>query len=111
MSENAELLQTILKKDNLGICLNMASKVVDLKSKQIAEELMITIAYVSAIFKGVRIPSVRILWRFLNLIKLTEEQFVEIVDYYNECDNEYKYVYTMRKTANIIVDNIEKGLF
>ena len=71
MKENSELLQTICKKENIGICLEIACKIVNLKTKQIAEELMVTPAYVTAIFLGARKPSVRVMRDFLRILKIT----------------------------------------
>ena len=107
MKENSELLQTICKKENIGIFLEIACKIVNLKTKQIAEELMVTPAYVTAIFLGARKPSVRVMRDFLRILKITKEQFIGIVDFYNESNSHYKYIYTMAKVANIIIDNIE----
>ena len=101
-----EKLDFIREMENLGIVVQIAMTSRNFTAKDFAEEIGVTPATIHNIIQNSRKPSARLLRDMLKSLGLTAEQFIEIINYYNNYQGEYKYTYTLYKTVKIVVENM-----
>ena len=76
-------LQELREKSNVGECIRIIMIAKDVKTTNLASELRVTVSYVSAITKNIKVPSVRLLDDLLKYFDISFKQFSYLVDYYN----------------------------
>lgn len=102
-----EKLDFIREMENLGIVIQIAMTSRNLTAKTLAEKVKVTPATIHSIVKGTRKPSVRLLRDILKCFNLTAQQFIEIINYYNYYQGEWKYTYTLYETVKRVVENFK----
>lgn len=102
-----EKLDIIREMENLGIVVQIAMTSRNLTAKDFAEEVRVTPATIHSIIQHTRKPSARLLRDMLKCLSLTANQFIEIINYYNNYQGEWKYTYTLYETVKRVVENAE----
>ena len=104
-----EKLDLIRDMGNLGIVMEIAMTSRNLDTKVFAEKVKVTPAAISNIIHDVRKPSVRLLRDMLKCLGLTATQFIEIINYYNNYQGEWRYTYTLYETVKRVVENLKSA--
>ena len=107
MHSDKEKLELIRKSEYLGVCVQIAMNSRNLTGKNFAEQVEVTPSLIHAIINNTRKPSWRLLRDMLKCFGLTTDQFIEIIDYYEHYEGEYRYTHTLYKTVKIVVGNLE----
>lgn len=102
-----EKLDFIREMENLGVVVQIAMTSRNLIARVFAEKVKVTPAMIHSIIKGTKKPSARLLRDMLKCLGLTADQFIEIINYYNNYEGEYKYTYTLYETVKIVVENMD----
>lgn len=102
-----EKLDLIRENENLGIVVQIAMVSRNLETKTFAEKVKVTPATISNVINNTRKPSARLLRDMLKCLGLTANQFLEIINYYNNYQGEWKYTYTLYETVKRVVENLE----
>lgn len=108
---NKECLEVIRNSEYLGICVQIAMFSRNLTIKVFAENVDVTPSAIHAIINNNRKPSWRLLRDMLKALGLTTHQFMEIIEYYEHYEGEYRYTYTLYETVKKVVENLDNNVF
>ena len=108
---NKECLEIIRNSECLGICVQIAMVSRNLTIKEFAEKVEVTPQAIHAIINNNRKPSGRLLRDMLKILGLKTQQFMEIIEYYDNYEGEFKYTYTLFETVKRVVENIDNNVF
>ena len=103
-------LETIIKKENMGSCLNLLMVAKNIKVKEFSEKLMVSSAFIHAVIINYKKPSIRLLRDMLVYLEISEDDFIEIIDYYNNYKGDNIYTYALLVAVKKVIKTMESPI-
>ena len=101
-------LEELREKEGVGEIIRVLMISKDKKPADLANELRVTAAYITAITNNMKVPSTRLLTDFFEYFNITFEDFSYLVDFYNNYTGKEKFEHTLLETLKIVVETLEE---